>query len=145
MGAPDDTVLEQETPLMANQDIKLTASMNGPNKISITGSGGRTLGKGSGAHIFRFELDDQTTHKVKFASLTAADDCSSCPPDTSKPNTQIDQIRIDNSGSKRTARFRDKNDNKPAMDVSYEWHFTCDDPNITVSSFDPIISNGGRV
>ena len=119
--------------------------MNGPNKISITGSGGRTLGKGSGAHIFKFELDDETTHNVKFASLTTADNCSTCPPDTSKPNTQIDQVRIDNSGNRRTARFRDKNDNKPAMDVSYEWHFTCDDPGVTVSSFDPIISNGGRV
>ena len=144
MSAPD-AVLEREEQLMASHNIKLTATMNGTNEISITGSGGRTLGKGSGAHIFRFELDDQTTHNVKFASLKAADDCSTCPPDTSKPNTQIDKIRIDNSGSPRTARFRDKNDNKPAMDVSYEWHFTCDDPGIPVSSFDPIISNGGRV
>lgn len=145
MGGPETAVLEREDRLMANHDIKLTASMNGTNKISITGSGGRTLGKGSGAHIFKFELDDQTTHNVKFASLTAADDCSDCPPDTSQPNTQIDHVRIDNSGRPRTARFRDKNDNKPAMDVSYEWHFKCDDPGIKVSSFDPIISNGGRV
>ena len=145
MGGPDNAVLEQEERLMASHNIRLTASMNGTNKISISGSGGRTLGRGSGAHIFKFELDDQTAHNVEFASLTAADDCSTCPPDTSNPNTQIDQVRIENSSSPRRARFRDKNDNKPAMDVSYEWHFTCDDPSITVSSFDPIISNGGRV
>ena len=133
---------------MTTHDITLTATLNpaDPAEIIITGNGGRNLPKGSGSHHFKFELDDKTTKNVKFASLTAADNCSTCPPDTTKPNTQIVDVRTDNSpssGQPRRAEFKDKNDNKPAMDVSYQWEFTCD-PTMKVSPFDPTIVNGGK-
>lgn len=145
MGAQDDTLLDQEEQLMASHSITLTATFDAPSRtINIAGDNSRKrLDRGSGSHVFRFRLDDQSGHNVQFAALRAADN-SGCPP-SANPNTQIDQVRMDNASSPRTARFRDKNDNKPAMDVAYEWTFTCDDPSIRVSSFDPIISNGGRV
>jgi len=130
---------------MAVHDIKLTATMDGLKKIKISGSKDKTkLGKGSGSHKFKFTLDDQTKHKVEFERLLAADNCSMCPPHKGKPNTQIDDIDIDNSADPRTASFKDKNDNDGEMDVSYQWTFTCDDKNIDVEDFDPIITNGGR-
>ena len=148
MGASENALLEQEEELMGVHNITLTATkVTGKNEIVVTGHGGRSLGKGSGKHTFKFKIIDTTGQNVKFGSLRAADDCSTCPPKAGLPNTQIVLGPVDNNPSHgpRTAEFVDKNDNKPEMDVSYEWQFTCDDPGITVSSFDPIISNGGRV
>ena len=148
MGAPENDVLEQEEELMAVHNITLTATkVTGQNEIAVTGRGGRSLGKGSGKHTFKFKIIDTTGKNVRFHSLRAADDCSTCPPKAGQPNTQIVLGPIDNDPSHgpRTAEFDNKNDNKPEMDVSYEWRFTCDDPAIKVLPFDPIISNGGRV
>lgn len=99
-----------------------------------------------GEYQFHFKLDDQTGKNVRFARLTSADDCSTCPPDPTKPNTQIHDV---SPPGRRTAKFKNRNDNKPPqpqpMDVSYQWEFTCDDSAMTVEPFDPIISNGGKV
>ena len=102
------------------------------------------LPKGSKEHEFKFRLDDRTGKNVRFAALKAADDCSTCPPDPTKPNTQIDNVTIHNTPGQSRAGFRDRNDNDGEMDVSYQWDFTCPD-GTTVQPFDPIISNGGRM
>ena len=134
---------------MPTHNIALTAALNPADRkeINVTGNGGGNLPRGSGPHQFEFTLDDRTGHAVSFALLKAADNCSVCPPVAGQPNTQIVNVVINNnppSGRPRTAEFTDKNDNKPRMDVSYEWTFTCDDQSIRVLPFDPIISNGGR-
>ncbi len=113
-----------------------------PNQIIVASK--TRLPKGSKEQEFKFRLDDRTGKNVRFASLTAADDCSTCPPDTTNPNTQIDDVTIHNTPGQSRAEFRDRNDNKPEMDVSYQWEFTCDPP-FTVQPFDPIIANGGRM
>jgi hypothetical protein len=143
----DETLFEQEEELVAVHNIKLVAEFNplDPHEIIVTGNGRRKLGKGSGEHHFNFRLVDGTGKNVEFVSLAAADKCSTCPPDTTKPNTQIDQIEMDNGSRPHTAHFRDKNDNKPEMDLSYEWKFKCSDPAIRVLPFDPIIANGGKI
>jgi hypothetical protein len=103
------------------------------------------LPKGDGEHQFHFKIDDQTEKNVRFGRLTAADDCSTCPPDPTKRSTQI--YDVDPPGG-RTAKFRNRNNNEPPqpqpMDVSYQWEFTCDS-GATVEPFDPIISNGGKM
>ena len=121
--------------------IKLTAQFDPakPNEIMVTRK--TRLAPRSGEHHFRFTLDDKTNKNVQFASLTSADD-SSCPPDTTKPNTQIHSMRIGPGQSR--AEFWDRNDNEGEMDVSYQWEFTCPD-GTTVQPFDPIIANGGKM
>jgi hypothetical protein len=134
---------------MADHNIPLTATIDpdDPKQIIVTGPvDKKKLDKGSGPHFFKFKLDDKTTKKVKFLSVSAADNCSTCPPDSKKPNTQIDEWEPDNdppAGKPRKAKFTDWNDNPVEMDVSYLLRFTCNDPSMRVLPFDPIIRNGG--
>jgi len=135
--------------LMPTHHITLTAELNpsNPMEIRVTGNGRRRLPRGSGWHHFKFTLNDRTPHNVEFLSLAAADNCSDCPPPAGSSSGQIVNISMDNNpghGRPRTAEFEDRNDNKPAMNVSYQWAFRCN-PGMTVLPFDPIISNGGRV
>jgi hypothetical protein len=124
--------------------IKLVADFDqaNPNRIKVAAK--VDLPPRSDEHEFKFRLDDQTGKNVRFAGLTSADDCSTCPPDTTKPNTQIHDMHIHNSPGQSRADFKNRNNNPQPMDVSYQWTFTCD-PGFTVDPFDPIISNGGRV
>jgi hypothetical protein len=130
-----------------SHSIKLTAQFNPakPDEIIVTRK--TRLARGSKGHHFKFRLDDQTGKNVSFAALTSADDCSTCPPDKTKPNTQIYDVRRENNpphGQPRTAEFRDRNDNEREMDVSYQWEFTCPD-GTKVQPYDPIIANGGKM
>lgn len=135
--------------LRANpHDIVLIAEIDPHNANQIVVRSKIHLPPGN-RHNFKFELDDRTGKTVKFDTLTAADDCSTCPPDPAKPNTQLVIDRIDNNpphGRRRTADVTNlNNQTRPRpMDVSYQWTFTCDH-GFTVAPFDPIISNGGRV
>ena len=97
-------------------------------------------------HTFKFTLHDNTNKNVGFKGFASADDCSTCPPDSRKPHTQIPDFKIHNA---HHAEFTNLNNNElpkqpQPMDVSYQWEFDCD-PGFTVAPFDPIISNGGRV
>ena len=113
-----------------------------PNNILVTSK--VELKSKSKEHTFKFKLDDNTGKNVRFAALTSADNCSTCPPVTTGPNTQIHDIQIHNTPGQPRAEFKDRNDNPRPMDVSYQWEFDCDS-GFTVEPFDPIISNGGRV
>jgi hypothetical protein len=126
--------------------ITLVADFEAPGSSRIVVGPKTHLPKGSKEHFFKFKLDDKTNKNVRFARLVSADDCSTCPPDTTKAHDQIDQVSMSNPGHGQpaTAEFRDKNDNTQPFDVSYQWEFTCD-AGATVLPFDPIISNGGRV
>ena len=117
-----------------------------PNHIVVASK--TRLKPGRYPHSFKFTIDDQTGKNVRFKTLTSADDCSTCPPDLSKPHTQIPDFDID-PRDPRKAEFTNLNNNQlprqpQPMDVSYQWEFECD-PGFTVAPFDPIISNGGRV
>lgn len=130
-------------------DIVLIAEIDPPGSSQIAVKAKTQLPRGSRGHRFKFVLDDQTGQNVRFDALTSADDCSTCPPITTNPNTQIYDVSTDNNprpGQPRTAEFWNRNDQtRPRpMDVAYQWTFTCD-AGFTVEPFDPIISNGGRV
>ena len=114
-----------------------------PNKILLTPKA--HLPKGSKEHHFKFTLDDRTRKEVQFNSLVSSDGWSKCPPNPALPHDQIFWHRMHNGDDPRWAEFKNRNNNKPPMDVSYQWEFICNDPAITVEPFDPIISNGGRV
>ena len=60
-------------------NVPLTANRTG-NKVKISGDGGATLPKASGAHRFNFTLTDNTGLSVEFSSLDAEDNSSTCPP-----------------------------------------------------------------
>lgn len=123
-----------------NHDIQLTATRTG-NRVTISGNGGADLPKFSGAHRFNFTLIDATNPKldVAFSTLDAADNISTCPPPPGENSDQIVAVRI----APQDASFTDRNDNSGSMNVSYQWNFTCKDPNVRVIPFDPIIRNGG--
>jgi hypothetical protein len=120
-------------------NIQLTATRNG-NRVRVTGPGGANLPQGSGVHRFNFALTDNTGLNVQFASLDTEDNCSTCPPATGKNSQQIVGETIKND---QTASFTDNNNNSGTMDVCYQWNFTCNNPNVTVEPYDPIIINGG--
>jgi hypothetical protein len=125
-------------------DIVLVADFDPPGSTQIAVRAKTPLSRGSKGHRFKFELEDRTNKDVMFDKLTAADDCSTCPPNGSSDQIYGDQTH--NGDSPRWAEFWNKN-NQPRprpMDVSYQWTFTCAD-GFTVLPFDPIISNGGRV
>lgn len=127
-------------------NVPLTATRSG-NTIRVTGSGGASLAVDRPATRFNFTLTDNSQCNVKFASLLAVDDCSTCPPTSGGTSQQIVGVTMNNGATPKTAAFTDNNSN-PAqngpMDVAYQWSFTCDCPGVTVQPFDPIISNGGR-
>jgi hypothetical protein len=127
--------------------VALTTSLNG-NTIAITGDGGWNVPAGQPATHFNFTLTDTSGANVQFASLDAADNMTTCPPPGSGNGSgQIVGVTMNNNGPNKSARFTDNNSNPSTngpMNVSYQWNFSCD-PTHTVQSFDPIISNGGRV
>ena len=121
-------------------NVQLTADRTG-NRITINGNGGANLPVRSGAHRFVFNLIDNTGLNVEFANLDTEDNSSRCPPAPGQNSTQI--VGVQTGPQPRTAAFTDNNNNSGPMDVSYQWHFTCDDSNVRVDPFDPIIRNGG--
>lgn len=123
-----------------DHDIDLIANRTG-NTVTITGDGGANLPKGSGAHRFRFTLTDSTGLNVDFSSLDTEDNCSTCPPASGENSAQIVAVTI--GPQPRKAAFTDNNNNSAPMDISYQWHFTCNNPAVQVQPFDPIIRNGG--
>src|SRR5688572_29150812 len=125
---------------MPIENIQLTANRTG-NRVTVNGNGARNLSPGSGAHIFQFSLIDATGLNVDFSRLDTQDDSSTCPPASGQNSRQIVAINI--GPQPRTASFTDNNNNRDPMDVSYQWHFTCNNSAVQVEPFDPIITNGG--
>lgn len=130
--------LTQQQTLVTSRSVPLTATVVG-NKVRISGDGGADLSKDSGAHRFNFTLESPPGLTVEFDTLDTQDNCSTCPPASGENSKQIVAVKIGSD----TASFTDNNDNKVPMDVSYQWNFTCDDPQMKVEPFDPIIKNGG--
>lgn len=131
------TTVAQQAQNVTNHTIQLTTRVQG-NRILVDGQGGATLPKGSGAHRFRFNLNDATGFDVRFASLDTEDNAS-CPPSSGENSQQIVAVVI----NPKDAAFTDNNNNNGQMNVCYQWNFTCNDSTKTVEPFDPIIINGG--
>jgi hypothetical protein len=151
IAAPRPTFREESKMAGNKIDIALTATLNRTtNQIDISGpSGPFPVGKDNGPCQFDFTLTDSTNLTVEFSSLDAADNLGSqCPPAGSgDKSTQINGVNIHNNANPKSAGFNDKNDNDAKngpMNVSFRWNFTCEDPSVTVGSYDPIISNGGK-
>ncbi len=146
----NETLEEQQTMAGSNDhDIELRADRSG-NTITITpisGDPAPSLGRGSGAHRFQFVLQDNTGLNVRFASIDTQDNCPNCPPPGGDNSGQIVGVQMrHNPPVPSNAAFTDNNSNPGSngpMDVAYQWRFTCDDPNVIVRPFDPIIRNGG--
>jgi hypothetical protein len=133
---------EMERTLTVN--LALTADLDEKGKVVISGDRStKELGKGDPPCPFNFTLTDNTNLNVKFLSLDTEDDWSQCPPPGGENSKQIVGIHIHNDKTPKTAKFTDNNGNKGAMDVCYQWNFTCDDPSKLPITFDPIIKNGG--
>jgi hypothetical protein len=132
--------LQERSATVTNQDVQLTANMQGQRVvISVTaGNASPSLGYNSGQHRFTFGLIDNTGLGVRFSSLDTQDNCSTCPPNPGENSQQIVGVVINNILSS----FTDNNSGS-AMDVSYQWNFTCNDQSKLPISFDPIIKNGG--
>jgi hypothetical protein len=130
--------IAQDQTFETGHTVPLTATVAG-NKIKISGNGGADLKQNSGAHRFDFTLASPPGVAVQFASLDTEDNCSTCPPASGENSKQIVGVQIGSN----TASFTDNNNNKVAMDVSYQWNFTCNDSRYQVEPFDPIIKNGG--
>lgn len=144
---PDDCEGESVMEERANEkDIELTADLQADGKtIVVTGPGLWALQVNEPPCKFKFELDDNGLG-VNFDSLDTADGLACCPPPKSgNKSSQIDDSDIHIQPQK--ASFKDKNDNNSSdgvLLVSYQWNFTCSDPEKTVLPFDPIIANGGK-
>lgn len=123
-----------------DRDVILTANRAG-NTVTVTGPGDADLPKASGAHRFRFTLNDTTGLNVEFSGLDTEDNKSTCPPASGQNSGQI--VGVTMGPQPRTAAFTDNNNNRDPMDVAYQWHFTCNNPAVTVEPYDPIIRNGG--
>jgi hypothetical protein len=123
----------------ANHAVQLTASIRN-NQVVIVSSGdpSPSLPANSGAHRFNFTLTDNTGLGIAFQSLDTQDNCSTCPPASGENSLQI--VAVTMSGN--SAAFTDNNRGQ-AMDVSYQWNFTCNDPSWLPIRYDPIIRNGG--
>lgn len=136
-----------KTRTITDHDVLITATHDA-DRVRIHGYGGSgDLPVNSGAHRFNFRMQDNTNLNVRFNSLDTADDCSDCPPPQGENSRQIVGVAMNNNRDPRTASFTDNNNNSAkagSMDVSYQWNFTCDDPDVKVDSFDPIIRNGGE-
>jgi len=128
------------------QEIALGTSVNG-TVISITGNGDASIPTGQAATIFKFTLTDTSGANVQFSSLDAEDGTTACPPvGSGNRSGQIVGITMHNNQTPKKAQFTDNNNNNPAngaLNVSYQWEFTCN-TGFTVQPFDPVISNGGR-
>jgi len=139
--SPHETM---DNPGQPQLTIPLTTSVHG-NRISINGSGNASLPQNQGATVFNFTLNDTTGGQVRFSSLDAQDNSTSCPPvGSGNQSSQIVGVVIAQDG--QSARFTDNNSNLASngpLNVSYQWEFTCS-ATFTVGTFDPVISNGGR-
>lgn len=134
---PQETFQTQRN--VTARTVALTATKSG-NRVTVSGNGGADLPQNSGAHRFNFTISSPPGLAVQFASLDTQDNCSTCPPASGENSQQIVGVQI-NGG---TAAFTDNNNNQGGpMDVSYQWNFSCSDPDVDVESFDPIIKNGG--
>jgi hypothetical protein len=133
---------EMERTLTVN--LALTADLDEKGNVVISGDRStKELKKGDPPRTFNFTLTDNTNLNVKFLSLDSEDNWSQCPPPGGENSQQIVGVQVHNNQTPKTARFTDNNSNKGAMDVCYQWNFTCDDPSKLPISFDPIIKNGG--
>lgn len=136
-----------KTGTITDHDVLITATRAG-DRVRINGYGGSgNLAVDSGAHRFNFTLQDNTGLNVCFSSLDTEDNCSTCPPSSGENSQQIVGVAMNNNRNPRTASFTDNNNNNAnagPLDVCYQWNFNCDDPNVKVDSFDPIIRNGGE-
>jgi hypothetical protein len=139
---------EDETMTATNQiAVPLTATANG-KRITISGPPGPfPLAADSGESQFNFTLTDSTGKNVRFTTLDAADSCSTCPPNaTGNQSRQIVADHVDPTDPTQ-ASFIDNNNNSAKngpLDIAFQWHFACNDSSMTLGTYDPIISNGGR-
>ena len=130
-------------------DIALTAKMKGSDRIEIVGPPGPfPLGVDTHAWQFHFKLDDTTGKGVRFTTLDAEDYSNSCPPSvTSNKSKLIVGEHVDPHDPTK-ARFTDNNNNDAkagVVNVSFQWHFDCDDPSIKhIDTYDPVVPNGGK-
>ena len=132
---------------MADQTAALTANRSG-NTVTVTGPSSFNLPVDTGATRFNFTLTDNTGGlDVKFQSLDREDNCSTCPPASGDNSRQIGGVAMNNNQTPKKAAFTDNNNNNAKdgpLDVCFQWNFTCNDPNVTVEPYDPIITNGGE-
>jgi hypothetical protein len=128
-----DLEMEQQT----DRSIQLTATLSN-GQVVISGNGGANLPARSGSHRFLFSLNDQTGLGVAFSSLDAADNCNTCPPPSGMNSQQLQAVNINGT----SAAFTDSNSGG-AMQISYQWNFSCNDPSKLPIKYDPIINNGG--
>lgn len=130
-------------------DIALTARMNGANRIDINGpTGPFPLGVNTGAWLFNFTLNDTTGKGVRFTTLDAEDNSSACPPAATGNQSRLIVGEQVNPTDPAKARFTDNNNNRAqdgVVDVAFQWHFACDDSNVThIGTYDPVVPNGGN-
>lgn len=129
-------------------NIDLGTSVNG-NTITITGDRSpKTLNENQPATHFNFTLNDTSGANVQFGRFDAEDDSSVCPPGvTGNQSNQITGVTTNNvPANNKSARFTDNNNNPSAngaLDITYQWNFTCDAP-YSVLPFDPMITNIGK-
>ena len=138
---------EKKMTSMNKVDVALTAKLNGKN-IDISGpTSFPMLGVDTGAWHIDFTLDDQTGKGVVFTTLDAMDGSKACPASgTGNQSKLIVGEHVEPQDPKQ-AHFTDNNNNKAkdgVVDVSFQWNFTCDDSNITVQPYDPVVPNGGK-
>jgi hypothetical protein len=148
--APANDVGEKKTMSSDNKiDIALTATMDGPNTIRISGPPGPfPLGVDTNAWHFHFKLNDTTGKGVRFTTLDAEDHSEGCPPAVSGNQSGLIVGDHVDPHDPTEARFVDNNNNKAkvgVVNVSFQWHFACDDPAVThIDTYDPVVPNGGR-
>lgn len=139
---------EKRSTVVNKIDVALTAKMKGAKNIEIIGPAGPfpMLGVDTGAWHFDFTLDDQTGKTVGFTTLDAEDDCQTCPKTIGNNSKLITGERVE-PNDPTIAHFIDNNNNnskKGVVNVGFQWHFSCDDPSITVGTYDPVVPNGGK-
>jgi hypothetical protein len=130
-------------------DIALTATMNGKDRIDISGpSGPFPLGVDTGAWHFDFALNDTTGKGVRFTTLDAEDNRNTCPPTVAGNSSKLIVGDHVEPSDPTKARFIDNNNNRAkdgVVDVSFQWNFECDDESIKhIGTYDPVVPNGGR-
>ena len=154
----DNTTLDAPTQeggkdnTMSNRiDIALTAALNptDPARIDISGPAGPfPLGVDTHAWQFHFKLHDTTGKGVRFTTLDAEDHRDTCPPQVTSNQSRLIVGEHVNPHDPTEARFTDNNNNDAkagVVNVSFQWHFDCDDDSIKhIGTYDPVVPNGGR-
>ena len=119
--------------------VQLTAEELATGEVVISGSKGKVfLPRGSGEHIFWFELDDNTTRNVQFNGF-GAQRGENCP---TQPVNNVKRQIYDVQFAGTNASFKDKNNNDGVLRFCYTWFFICNNGQTPI--FDPIIDNGGK-